>query len=504
MNILNRLSADFLQACLIVSIALGASQLGFSQIMVWKENQRGFAKPAPPDKPNQTLSIIPAAEPEPNLKIRFWESPVLRHAGSANELLIRARHEYLKLPNQAELQQQYTSAAEPWHHAALPELVGSDLEQYLAAHSIVLKLVHAAARRSTIDLVQPVELAGELLDLEDLGRVQNYRDFARLLTLQSRWELAHGRIDSAIERIGTGFRLAGIVTAENPNMISKLVEVAICGLMFEALKELVQHPECPNLYWALASLPDSYWNSSHAIDGEFAYQDHRLAPLMKPLGADESQLEVAKRLVETIRVVPALLDQQDSMDRTQAELLAGAAILLFADQGRVELARYGYTDQAISQMSPAAAVLLSTQLGFASGRDAVFKWAMIDSSAERLEQSMAFRNPRGFLTPSKLLLGAMLPAVQASRSANLRILTIQRRSMLIEALRAYAAVHHELPATLDNLQPLPAPLNPQTKQNFVYGRTSATAAKISNLPMYPGDNQTETLVVLETRPVQQP
>ena len=187
------------------------------------------------------------------------------------------------------------------------------------------------------------------------------------------------------------------------------------------------------------------------------------------------------------------------MEQTQVRLLAGAVLLLLTDKGREELIDYGLSEQEVRQMSPSRVVILSTQIGFSDVRDKIFKWTLLDTP-DRIEQELELsKGPVSLLSPSRVILGMMLPAIQALQSANLRTQTLHHRAMLVEALRAHAAAHeNELPASLETLSPLPAPMNPQTKNPFEYSRINTQEAIIRNQPMYPSDRQTETRVRIRT------
>ena len=43
---------------------------------------------------------------------------------------------------------------------------------------------------------------------------------------------------------------------EHPSLIGGLVGWAIANSAFGPLEEMLEHPSCPNLYWALTNLPD--------------------------------------------------------------------------------------------------------------------------------------------------------------------------------------------------------------------------------------------------------
>ncbi len=68
--------------------------------------------------------------------------------------------------------------------------------------------------------------------------------------------------------IGAGYRLAEFAQCSGDcNLINGLVSVAISGITFSIVEELSQQADAPNLYWALASLPDVLWDQRGWIFG---------------------------------------------------------------------------------------------------------------------------------------------------------------------------------------------------------------------------------------------
>ncbi len=87
-----------------------------------------------------------------------------------------------------------------------------------------------------------------------LPDLQEMRPLARALQLRFRSEVAVGRFDDAIATAKTMFAMARHMD-ENPTLIGNLVGMAIAHLAISPLEEMLQQPGCPNLYWALVSLP---------------------------------------------------------------------------------------------------------------------------------------------------------------------------------------------------------------------------------------------------------
>src|SRR5262249_33684781 len=84
--------------------------------------------------------------------------------------------------------------------------------------------------------------------------LQDMRDWARLLSLKARVEIAERKYDDAVATIETGVSFSRHIGA-GPFMINALVGVAAAQVMLGCAQELISMPDAPNLYWALTALP---------------------------------------------------------------------------------------------------------------------------------------------------------------------------------------------------------------------------------------------------------
>src|SRR5207249_1240863 len=114
------------------------------------------------------------------------------------------------------------------------------------------------------ELTSRLKKEGFMLLMPDL---QGFREFAQLLALRARLEIAEGKDNKAIYTLQTGFSLARDV-GESPTLISALVGIAIGHMMIEQVETLIQTPEAPNLYWALTTLPRPLIGLRKGIEGE--------------------------------------------------------------------------------------------------------------------------------------------------------------------------------------------------------------------------------------------
>ena len=97
--------------------------------------------------------------------------------------------------------------------------------------------------------------------------MQELRGLGRFLALKARLEIAEGRLQNALETLKVGYQLAHDV-AIPPTLINDLVGIAIANLMNNQLIELIKAPGSPNMYWAIAQLPDPFIDMQPAMEYE--------------------------------------------------------------------------------------------------------------------------------------------------------------------------------------------------------------------------------------------
>ena len=100
-----------------------------------------------------------------------------------------------------------------------------------------------------------------------IPEVQEMRTIARALAVRLRTEAALGQFDDAIRTAKTMLAMARHL-GEHPTLIGNLVGMAIAGITFESLEEMIRQPGCPNLYWALSTLPSPLVPLDKGFDGE--------------------------------------------------------------------------------------------------------------------------------------------------------------------------------------------------------------------------------------------
>ena len=96
---------------------------------------------------------------------------------------------------------------------------------------------------------------------------QPLREVMSWLRYRVKVELAEGRTDDAVRTLQTMFQMAKHV-GEGPTMLQMLIGEAFAAIAADVVADWATHPGTPNLYWALATLPDPLIDPRAMLTGE--------------------------------------------------------------------------------------------------------------------------------------------------------------------------------------------------------------------------------------------
>lgn len=504
-----------LWSVLIAAILVtGLARPSDAQILVWPPEPEE-TEAAEKEQSEKILRFDAAAEPEPALRYRFWPIAGQETSGNAMALFQRA--------NLMRLEQRVNDRPEPfydnntqWLSDPLDELPRDAVREYLEANEAILAEIRRAASMKSSEY----EIGLNSLNIREainlpLTDFQHARDLARLLQLQIRLAIAEQRYEDAVRSLRSGFRLAETVGQASDLLIGRLIGFAISGMMLGSVEEMIAQPESPNLYWALASLPPSVWEIRRSLEYELNL-NARVFPHLTDLPRESTLSDATwrDRLIEsakdflTISAEPVAGFPGSSGDdrspeeklRVQAQLVAGALVLAFDASARNYLQKVGYSSDAAEAMPPSEAVLRATHERLLRLQGDYAKWGLLPPQVavnvtSRAEE--AFRANANFPDPAIVIVGLLMPAVEAAQSAAVRAEQSVAFLATIEALRMHAAEHGEFPESLQNLHAVPAFPDPATGEPFVYERITGTEVRLERKPAHPG--QRDTALRLELR-----
>jgi hypothetical protein len=407
----------------------------------------------------RVLTLSPAPEPVPALRHALLpRRPELR-PGNAAPLYLRSSLLAVQVDEAA------TQGIAEWASAPMADVPADDAGEALAAYADALYEAKTAARRTRCEWELDLSRGFGTL-LPDLAHC---RSVGRAIMLQARLQIADGRYEEAMETLQTGFAMARDV-ARGGTLIHGLVGVAVGELMLQAVEEWVDSDGAPNLYWALAALPDPPVDLRPGLDTELSLVDTLAPCLADPLGASLDADGWREQLVPLLRTFGA-----GDTDHAQ-KILTGVAVATYED-ARGHVRRQGYTDEEVDAMPVLQVVAAYMTDWHRRIRDDLFKWFYVPypeavagfrSSEEQLEE---VRGELYGVLPA-MLLPALRRAYEASVSLERRVAALR----CVEAVRMHAAAHDgELPASLDDVDCVPVPLDPMTARPFVYSLAEATA-----------------------------
>ena len=198
------------------------------------------------------LLVQPAAEPVPALKYRFHPNAWECNPTTAQLHFVRLLATFLEMPAEHRLRWQSSEWLDPSHPDGPSD---TEVENAMQALQFVYEELHLLALSEDMSWDHRLrDLQGSDVYAYRLADVQGVRAFARLLDLRVTWQLKQRDFDGAIDSIRDGLRLAEFVR-QGETLIQQLVGIACAAIMRENIKEAIATPGCPNLYWALASLP---------------------------------------------------------------------------------------------------------------------------------------------------------------------------------------------------------------------------------------------------------
>ncbi len=406
-----------------------------------------------------SLSITPAASPQPALK--YLLIPELREMSPGNPIqgyLKCYLEQYRFVFDEENFDRRQALLAMPLEEIPAPEV--PELGRFALAQ------VDTAARLDNPDWQILLKLRADGFSTL-IPDVQAMRTLARALAVRFRSEIASGRIDDGIRTAKTMFAMAHHL-GEHPTLIGGLVGIAIASIAITPLEEMIQQPECPNLYWALTNLPDPIVPIKRGLEGERLTLWAFTSDLDSTRPMSDEQIKAFIRHVEKNSGDDVALKADGGLRGYLAARTKDAGKLVAA---RKRLVEQGLPEARVKTFPPDQIILLDEERELRTRFDDVTKIMSFPG--------WQFQPLYEKLTSGKkermLLADTFMPSQQAVVWAVTRL--GQRIALLrnVEALRMYAAEHKgTLPAQLADVS-VPLPGDPVTGKPFLYEVSGKTA-----------------------------
>ncbi len=444
------------------------------------------AHPAADKPPILKLSLHPAAEPSPALKYQLMPSFLEQAPGNAasdyNRLIIQWQVDSHKKPDKVFYD---------WLEMPLDKLPRDEVRAELAKQQSILDGLHAAARRDRCDWQLPLRETNPLeMQMPELSIM---REFARLLMVKARLEIAEGKFDQAVETLQSGYAMARHI-AEAPLIINALVGMAVSNMMTGAVEDMISQPGSPNMYWALASLPSPIIGIGKAVSSEMNLL-YLMIPELRDIDKIPSTPEHWRAFMDRIGETCLRWMAQDARYKQKCRATIMALAALDYPSCKRALIAAGVSPEKVEAMPVAQVIATNMVAEYNQIRDDLFKWfalpywqaeAGLDAVEKRLSDS---RRQHGGLSAMSFA-SILLPSLSASKAAEARAEQSIALVRTIEAIRLYAAAHDgRLPERLDEITAVPLPVNPITGRTFEYQLKGDAAAVKSLGPKRWGDSQ---------------
>ena len=419
------------------------------------------------EEPVKPLAVSPASEPSPALRYRLYPRKWELHPGSA--LLHYARAQIL-------FQQMAKETTNEWQHWATEEAHPTD-EQLLSA---VDNLKHVYVELHELAMSEDLTWDHRIRDLRGpevytylLPDVQEARAMARLLRIRITLQIRQRDFEGVFSSVSDGFRLAEFV-GQGETLIQKLVGIAITAIMRDALEDAISTPGCPNLYWAIASVPQPLVNISQSAVWELD-NIHRVLPaLAEAENAEWSEAEATQKWATLVSDLGTLSGDGSSAGR-DSQLALAIASVTFVDSARQRLQAGGVDVDRLSKLPALQVVLIDAAREVRRVSDDLAKAHLLPAHLANPVLDREDAKFQKWIRDNRLssvgaaIGGLLYPAVKQVKAAETRMLLGHSRLMTLEAIRMYASEHDgQLPTSLDQLTTVPAMPDPFTNKPFDY------------------------------------
>lgn len=376
--------------------------------------------------------------------------------------------------------------AAPWSWLAAPpsELPIEEVEKYLAYTNFQREFLHRAARCRNFDLDRSIHEIKDVIGFL-LPEIQALRQLGRNQSLRCRFAIAKSDFATARAIIGENFQLARQLSAE-PFLVSTLIGSTIARSSFQDAVYLVGEPNSPNLYWAIADLPNPLVDPTRAIALETDVLFRQVPPLRKIGIVPLADIDWSEFLNE---VVPMMGEECDLVKRFDSTGMLGAALFIASAGEEVDsylLNECGVTVEQLDALPTTQAFFLAVRRMYESASQEAAqlfyapesaKLSMIRTARER-GSKIAEQYPVISDTIEWVFPRVARPAVEERWMLQQRLALLQT----VEALRDHLAAHDsQWPQNLSDLA-LPAPHDPVTGEPFAWSveNEKATLAAASN------------------------
>ncbi len=427
-------------------------------LLTWLFTSNGL--PAEENEPEWTeITVSPARVEEPLFARRLFPMDTARKPGNAAVIILRIAWEKYH-GNWDMLDEKAPKLLE----MPLDEFAKLDEEDRRVPLLDYEELVRAAYRRDA-DWQYPhtEERPPEIMFIPEFGQCTS---MLRGLAVHCREDILAGRIEESIEKITVGFALSDHL-GNVPFCLISYIHADNANLFVDRVEELIRQEGSPNLYWALATLPDPLIDLRGNLDW-YRYEGFEAVPEIRALVPERSKREWG--------------EIRSRLARFASFQTGGLAGVRFDKKSPLQVD----LDEARREL-PKAQPALADRIESMSEDEITVRYFMFRYLTESDRLLRLILLPPHVALPMrervmKRLLAAderYVAAIPNLWSTYLAAWSVQRRIgalRVIESLRDYSARHDgELPESLDDITEMPVPVDVLTGRPFEYRREGPDA-----------------------------
>ncbi len=448
---------------------------------------------------HREVRLTPQAEPKPalsialipndldlvdgNAAVQYLQAMAFAEQQSALEAMRRFQQKGFQ---DAQAAGKDTSMSEPnvWLQTIPADLPVERVKEYLGYSTFQMRYLEQAAQRRSCSFDRNIKSVENPIGYL-LSEIQAMRELSRLQSMRFRLAIAENRPQDATRIFGQQLAMGHHLDSEE-FLVSNLVGIACAGIGVNDGFFLSEQPSAPNLYWAIAALPQPLVSMRRSM----AYERELFFEQFKQFrSVDETPLPPAfwQRFV---REFEKTLAQGYDFGQIQAAIeSAGMATLIAAAYPGAKLfllEERGMQPEELASMPVSQVVLLAVRRYHEQARDELLKTQYLPHPQRKAlggEQALQdMRNKYGLVTA---LSDSLLPAIQGVIGARERLQQQLALLQTVEAIREHLASHGgQLPERLSDLR-LPAPIDPLTFEPFAYhleaGRATLSGSVASSV-----------------------
>lgn len=429
----------------------------------------------------RTLVLAPKAEHKPALSIRFIPNSFYAKPGNAAIYYLKAGGYFEQFSNQQarrKFEEESRQAANGkefppyiWLETELKDLPIDEMNAYLSYTSFQSPFLEEAAARLQCDFdrqLRTIENPSGYL----LPEIQSMRDIVRLQAMRFLVAIAENRIDDAIKILGQMIAM-GPHLSQDPLLVSNLVGAACVEIGMQQAHYLSEHVDAPNLYWAIAQLPNPLIDLRQSLDyeREFLFQQVKVLQEVDDTPRPNSNWnEFLERFTQSMK---GMFDSSDGFEEVLSSGKVGLTLFIGANVPKAReylVAIEGMDEDKLDMLPNTQIFFLAMRRFYERYRDEEFKCSFLPNHArEKVESDFADREDLlrqyGFMILPTFY---FLPLVQAAQAASVRSQQQIALWQTIESIRHHLATNNNtFPVTLAELE-LPVPHDPVSSEPFEY------------------------------------